>query len=168
MTTRVEQLAESLRSRLPRARIEVDAPSQGGGTWWVDVRQEKQVLSVQWNSSMGFGLSSLPSDGYGDGPDEFYETETEVADRVAHLLSTGERTAPPDSLALKRLREARGVSQVELARRMGVTQATISKLEHRADPSLTSVREWVAALGGHLEVQAKFDDRTVTVDVSGK
>ncbi len=164
----MEQFVETLTHRLPSASVEVDAPARGGGTWWIDVRQGPQVLGIQWNPSMGFGLSSLPSDGYGDGPDEFYDNESEIADRVERLLSAGERTTPHDRLALKRLREARGVSQVELARRMGVTQATISKLEHRADPSLTSVREWVVALGGHLEVQAKFDDRTVTVEVSGK
>jgi transcriptional regulator with XRE-family HTH domain len=86
---------------------------------------------------------------------------------IAHLLRHGGRTRPPTRAALRRLREQRRISQVELARLMGVRQATISKLEHRNDMNLSTLKRFVAALGGVLEVSARFADHTIAIDVVG-
>lgn len=69
---------------------------------------------------------------------------------------------------LAQLRENAGVSQTELARRMGVSQPRISQLE-QGDPGqmeLDTLRRYVGALGGRLRVVADFDDHDVTVSTS--
>jgi DNA-binding XRE family transcriptional regulator len=67
------------------------------------------------------------------------------------------RRALRDALGLARIRAERGVTQVELASRLDRSQGNISELERRSDLYLSSLREYVEALGGELEVTAVFD-----------
>ncbi len=66
-------------------------------------------------------------------------------------------------MELAELREALRVTQVDLAKRLRVTQATLSRLERGRDPKFTTLRNFVRALGGRLEVRAVFSDRVVTL-----
>jgi DNA-binding XRE family transcriptional regulator len=161
----MDRFIEVLHERLPDATLSLDRPEKGGGSWWLDASLGDHSLVVEWKPSMGFGVSSLPSEGFGDGPDEFYDDEEEALGRVKHLLRTGERTKPAHQLALKRLREACQVTQTELARSMKVAQGAVSKLERRVNPSVTMLREWVRALGGELELVARFGDRRLKIEV---
>ena len=63
-----------------------------------------------------------------------------------------------DALGLREIRSGRGITQVELAARLGKSQGNVSELEGRTDVYLSSLREYVEALGGRLEVTAVFDD----------
>jgi transcriptional regulator with XRE-family HTH domain len=53
---------------------------------------------------------------------------------------------------LARIRMAAGVTQVQLAERLGVGQAQISKTEHRADVRLSTLVAYLNALGAHAQV----------------
>jgi DNA-binding XRE family transcriptional regulator len=68
-----------------------------------------------------------------------------------------------DALALAELRAQRGVTQQDVAGKLGVTQANISRIEHEEDLYLSTLRSYVAALGGELEVNAVFADGKVTL-----
>jgi transcriptional regulator with XRE-family HTH domain len=70
-----------------------------------------------------------------------------------------------DALALRELRTSRGVTQVELAERLGKSQGNISELERRDDVYLSSLREYVEALGGRLEIAAVFEEETHLIDL---
>jgi DNA-binding XRE family transcriptional regulator len=61
-------------------------------------------------------------------------------------------------LRLAQAREERGVTQEELARALEVGQAHVSRVEHRTDLLLSTVHDYVAALGGELHLQAVFPD----------
>ena len=50
------------------------------------------------------------------------------------------------------------LSQVELAGRLDVTQGAISKLEHAEDVRVSTLRQYLEALGARLEFVAVFDD----------
>lgn len=85
------------------------------------------------------------------------EWEANVAERVRAI---------EDSIALAQLRQSRHVTQVQLAETLGITQGNVSRLEARSDVYLSTLRSYVEALGGHLEIAAVFDDdERVTVDV---
>lgn len=60
------------------------------------------------------------------------------------------------AVSLSELRHKRGVTQVEVAERMGVSQVTVSKLERADNPTFASVRRYVEALGGEAQVVAVF------------
>ena len=66
-------------------------------------------------------------------------------------------------MPLHELRRARGLSQESLAAVLNVSQAAISKLERRTDMYLSTLRSHIQAMGGDLEVIAKFPDGEVRV-----
>lgn len=61
-------------------------------------------------------------------------------------------------IRLAELRAALGVSQDELAHLLKRKQAAISRLERRSDMHVSTLREFVKALGGRLELIASFPD----------
>ena len=61
-------------------------------------------------------------------------------------------------IRLGELRQALGISQEELADLLEKKQAAISRLEHRSDMHVSTLREFVQALGGKLEIIASFPD----------
>lgn len=58
--------------------------------------------------------------------------------------------------SLGELRRARALTQKSLARKLGIGQESVSKLESRSDLMLSTLRSYVEALGGRLELVAKF------------
>jgi ribosome-binding protein aMBF1 (putative translation factor) len=63
-----------------------------------------------------------------------------------------------DAMTLAELRQANGVNQTALAKRLGTGQARISRIERSPDLYLSTLRGYVEALGGRLELVAVFDD----------
>jgi transcriptional regulator with XRE-family HTH domain len=64
-----------------------------------------------------------------------------------------------DDIGLDQLRMARGFKQAHLASAMNMSQAAVSKLEFRTDSYISSVRRYVEAIGGRLELHAIFPDQ---------
>lgn len=54
-----------------------------------------------------------------------------------------------------------GVPQTELAARTGLDQPEVSRLERRPDHLVSTLRRYVEALGGELEVTARFGTKAV-------
>lgn len=65
---------------------------------------------------------------------------------------------------LKTLRQDRSVTQAQLARLMGIRQASVSKLENQDDMLVSTLRKYVEALGGELEIRVHFPEHDVTVE----
>lgn len=68
-----------------------------------------------------------------------------------------------DELPLGELRRAREFSQRTLAETMGVAQSEISKIEHRTDLYLSTLRSFIEAMGGELAIVARFPDGEVEI-----
>lgn len=66
-------------------------------------------------------------------------------------------------MQLQELRKHLSVSQVELAKAMNIEQAAISKFERREDMYVSTLREYIKALGGELKLVAKFPDTEIQV-----
>ncbi len=66
-------------------------------------------------------------------------------------------------MQLQALRKARKVTQLEVAKAMNVEQAAVSKLERREDMYVSTLREYVKALGGELKLVASFPDAEIQV-----
>jgi transcriptional regulator with XRE-family HTH domain len=67
-------------------------------------------------------------------------------------------------MPLYELRRARQLSQVQLARELHVGQANVSKIERRADVYISTLRSYVEAMGGELEITARFPQGTVKIN----
>lgn len=66
-------------------------------------------------------------------------------------------------MPLNELRQARGLSQKMLADVLHVQQPSIAKLEKRTDMYISTLRSHIEAMGGQLEVVARFPDGTVKI-----
>jgi DNA-binding XRE family transcriptional regulator len=66
-------------------------------------------------------------------------------------------------MPLNELRQARGLSQQMLADVLHVQQPSIAKLEKRTDMYLSTLRSHIEAMGGELEVIARFPDGAVKI-----
>lgn len=70
-------------------------------------------------------------------------------------------------VALAELRDRRHVLQRVVAQRMGTQQPHVSKVEGRSDHRVSTLAQYVRALGGELRLVAEFGDRTYEIDPSG-
>jgi len=66
-------------------------------------------------------------------------------------------------MPLNELRQARGLSQKMLADLLHVQQPSIAKMEKRTDMYLSTLRSHIEAMGGQLEVVARFPDGAVKI-----
>ena len=68
-----------------------------------------------------------------------------------------------EEMTLQELRKARKLTQVSVAKQLGITQDSVSRLEKRSDLLLSTLRKAVEALGGELSLVAEFPDRAPVV-----
>ncbi len=68
-----------------------------------------------------------------------------------------------EEMTLRELRTARKLTQVRMARTLGITQDSVSRLEKRSDLFLSALRKTVEAMGGNLSLVAEFPDRPPVV-----
>lgn len=78
-----------------------------------------------------------------------------VETRAAQLIA--------DEMTLQELRRARKITQVRMAKQLGIGQDGVSKLEKRADLMISTLRKTVQAMGGELSLVAQFPDREPVV-----
>ena len=67
------------------------------------------------------------------------------------------------ALPLHELRRARGMSQERLAKALHVKQPNVAKLEKRADIYISTLRATIEAMGGTLDIVARFPDGAVKI-----
>ena len=92
---------------------------------------------------LGSYIASLPAD------------RQQVINDKSKLLS--------QSIELAKLRKIKQLKQTELAAMMNVSQANISKVESGKDIQLSTLQNYVRALGGEVSIIAKMPDRIVTL-----
>lgn len=63
-----------------------------------------------------------------------------------------------DGYRLSERRKAVGLTQVEVAERMGVTKGRVSQIERGEVSTVEAIARYVQALGGHLQISAVFGD----------
>ena len=64
-----------------------------------------------------------------------------------------------EEMTLRELRHARKLTQVRVAKKLGISQDSVSRLEKRSDLLLSTLRKTVEAMGGRLSLVAEFPDR---------
>ena len=83
------------------------------------------------------------------------KTRAKAARRAQELLG---------ELLLSEVRQLAGKSQQEVAEMLGMKQPSLSKLEKQGNMQVSTLRKIVKALGGELEVLARFPKGTVKID----
>jgi DNA-binding XRE family transcriptional regulator len=83
----------------------------------------------------------------------------EVEARIAHEVKDAARV-----MTLYQLREARSLTQVNLAKVLEVNQGAVSRMEKRTDMYVSTLRSYIQAMGGQLQVKAIFPEGEVEID----
>jgi DNA-binding XRE family transcriptional regulator len=155
----IERLQADLARRFPDLETELDAPIKATSPWFLDVlRESLPRVVIEWRPDRGFGVSTPGPEDYGMGPDEVYPNLGAAFDRVIQLVETKGAARPPEAIRLAELRQARRLSQAELANRAGIKQPTIAGIEDRDDIKLSTLTKVVGAMGAKLRISALFED----------
>lgn len=94
----------------------------------------------------------------------FRQLEREaLADPTRRANIEREKALLLGAIQLRDLRQAQGLSQTEVANRLGVTQKRVSAIERAHDLNLSTLQRYVHALGGRLRADVEFDDATVAL-----
>ncbi len=78
-----------------------------------------------------------------------------VEDRAAEIIA--------EEMSLRDLRKARKLTQASVAKTLGITQDSVSRLEKRSDLLISTLRKTVKAMGGDVRIVAEFPDRAPVV-----
>jgi len=81
----------------------------------------------------------------------------------AQAKSQAKAQAMLQEMPLHELRLARGLSQQTLAEELHVQQPAVAKLERRTDMYLSTLRNHIRAMGGELDIIARFPDGEVRI-----
>ena len=63
-----------------------------------------------------------------------------------------------EEMALRDIRKSRALTQEQVAKRLGGKQVYVSRLESRSDVKISTLREYVHALGGELQLMVTFPE----------
>jgi DNA-binding XRE family transcriptional regulator len=108
-------------------------------------------------------------------PNTLKRLECEI---MAHKWSEIRRTLSPEqeeetrryvksvveAVNLNQLREARSLTQAYLASVLGVNQGSVSKMEKRTDMYISTLRSFIQAMGGQLQIKAVFPEGEVEIE----
>jgi DNA-binding XRE family transcriptional regulator len=85
--------------------------------------------------------------------------------RVAKAKAAGRRKM--EAMLLAELRKQLGLTQTTVAQAMGMSQSALSQLESQDDLQLSTLRRLISALGGELDLVARFGDRSIILTRAG-
>lgn len=77
--------------------------------------------------------------------------QEEIAQQTLKLIA--------EEMTLRELRKARERSQQAVGDILAINQAAVSKIERRTDMYVSTLRSFIEAMGGELEIVARFPDR---------
>jgi DNA-binding XRE family transcriptional regulator len=69
-----------------------------------------------------------------------------------------------EAVSLNQLREARSLTQANLASVLGINQGSVSKMEKRTDMYVSTLRSFIQAMGGQLQIKAVFPEGEVQIE----
>lgn len=82
------------------------------------------------------------------------ESQKQVAQKAEQMLQ---------EMPLQELRQARGLSQKMMADALNIQQPAVAKIEKRTDMYLSTLRNHIQAMGGELEIVARFPEGSVKI-----
>lgn len=88
---------------------------------------------------------------------DFNEEDRQIVEKTKQVLFT-------EYDLVAQLRKDQKLTQKEVAEVMTIRQAAISKIERQEDILIKTLGRYIRALGGELEIKAKFPDREVTLN----
>lgn len=163
MNHAMDELAKALRSRFPGSVTSIERPKNAKGVWWLDFSWGPHRAEVELHPDTGYGVSVNSDAGYGERSDEHYVSSATALARIVELIERGGHTEASAEQIVRALREAKQLTQAQMAKLLKVKQASVSRLEKRSDFHLSTLRNIVAHLGGSLEIRVVFPEGMIHI-----
>jgi hypothetical protein len=160
----ITKLVAAVSAAIPNIVSSVDAPRDPAGEWFVDLAIGDFQTNVAWRPSYGFGLFTS-EEGYGDYPNEVFRKAEIAALRIQQLHFQWLNSRRMSPAWLPQLRQLIGIQQAEIATAMSLNQPAISRFENRDDVKISTLNNYVAAIGGRLEMRVHLPDLDVSIDL---
>ncbi len=87
-----------------------------------------------------------------------------LRDREDSVAPQGRAEPVLMAMPLDALRDAKRLTQVQLAELLQISQGAVSKVERRTDMFVSTLRSYVRAIGGDIEIRAVFPEGEVLID----
>ena len=87
------------------------------------------------------------------------EVKARQSPEIQKKVEEGAANLRAELATLREIRERQNITQVELAKELGIGQDGVSRLERRNDALVSTLRKAVEAMGGDLRLVAEFPDR---------
>lgn len=84
--------------------------------------------------------------------------------KAAQSAATAKTKNMIREMPLQELRQALQMSQEKLAENLSQKQASISRMERRTDMYISTLRSYIEAMGGELDIVARFPDGEVHIN----
>jgi predicted XRE-type DNA-binding protein len=150
----VETFQKVIAVLCPKAAVQVESGGEKAGNVWVDIEENGVHVTAEWRPALGVGIYHPGENAYGTSPQEVFRDLPMAARRIRQLLR--DQQAKP--LGLRMLRNLLELSQEDVASKLHVKQAAVSRLESRKDVKLQSLVSMVRAMGGEVEVRVHFPE----------
>jgi hypothetical protein len=91
----IGELQSALKTSFPAAKLTIDKPTEGDGSYFIDIRLGTRHAIVEWvgGSSFGFSQGPLSDADFGGGPSEVFTNFDELRRRLGESLRQDERLA---------------------------------------------------------------------------
>ena len=152
-----DQLIKLIETKFENVKASIDLPEDPIGESWIDITAGNFSTSISYRRGVGFGLYIMDSV-YGERPDELYRTVEKAAQRITQMYESIHKNGEVLPLGLSGIRELAGQTQENLAYALSVKQPSVSRTEKRSDVKLSSLEDYISALGGRIETKVIFDD----------
>lgn len=85
---------------------------------------------------------------------------TRKVSKMVHAAARVKAAKILTDMSLSEIRKTRGITQNDVAELLNIKQSSVAQLEKREDTYISTLRNYLHALGGELELTARFPDGT--------
>lgn len=93
-----------------------------------------------------------------------FKTLRQKMSKKAQKAATAKTQQMLKEMPLQELRQALHMSQERMAELLSTKQANISRIERRTDMYISTLRSYIEAMGGQLDIIARFPDGEVHIN----
>ena len=100
--------------------------------------------------------------------DKMEKLWNKFSDEEKEAIETRYQTLRAEYMTLQEIRKHKNITQDDMARLLGIKQENVSRMERRDDMKLSTLQDYIEALGGEIQVNAVFPDNTTINILKGK
>lgn len=100
--------------------------------------------------------------------DKMEKLWNEFSDEEKEAIEARYQTLRAEYMTLQEIRKHKNITQDDMAKLLGIKQENVSRMERRDDIKVSTLQDYIEALGGEIQINAIFPDNTTLNIMKGK